>query len=166
MKKVLFLILCLLGLLGCSVQRLNSWNADDAKSMAEKQASIILNDDWFTRSGERSPALVLAPLENFSGNGSTLFDLENALARELLLKAKVRLVRPKMEKGDWEADASFWQSCGAEAVLKGQLELVPHPKMMVYRLTLEMREVQTDALLHRSQTEISKPKWQAFGSSV
>lgn len=166
MKKVLFLILCLIGLLGCSVHKLSSWNAEDAKTMAEKQASIIMDDDWFSHAGERSPALVLAPLENHSGSSSTLLDLENALARELMLKTKVRLVRAKKEKTDWDADANFWQNCGADAILKGQLELVPHPTLMVYRLTMEMREVQSDTLLRRSQTEIVKPKWQTYDSSV
>ncbi len=166
MKKVLLLMMCGLVLFGCSVHRLNGWNADDAEDMAHELASRILDENWLAYAGERSPALVLAPLENFSGSGSPLLELENALARELLLKAKVRLVRPKKAKGSLAADDKFWQNCGADAILKGQLDLVPHPKMLVYRLTLEMREAETDLLLYRSQAEISKPKWLPFGSTV
>lgn len=166
MKKILVLLLCALALGGCAVLRLNSWDNEDSLALARDHAADILGSAWLEQaSSERAPALMLGTLENRSGFNVSLPALEDALARELLLSGKVRLVRPKkdahqpLDSLNTMPQGLTLLESGADALLRGWLEVVPDSKLLIFQLSLEIVDAETGKLLHKSVKACDKPMW-------
>ncbi len=175
MKKVLVLMLCALALSGCGSRRLNSWNKDDETLLARELAADIVAGAWLRESftaANRAPALLLRPLEHRGSGQACLSGLETALARELLLSGKVRLVRPRGEAtppadsiGILLQDLSLLES-GADALLTGWLEELPDPQQLIFRLTLRLVDPNSGETLHETVKTRAKPLWLRGDSSA
>ncbi|MDD4224667.1 MAG: hypothetical protein PHD87_08825 [Candidatus Cloacimonetes bacterium] len=163
MKKVLVLLLCALALSGCAVRRLNSWNDEDAAILARELAADIVNSPWLREAAageDRTPALLIAPVENRSGYSASASGLEAALSRELLLSGKIRLIRPRPADDPVAAGDSLSPlESGADGLLQGWLEVVPDPKLLIFRLTLRIQDPETGQTLHQSGRTRAKPRW-------
>lgn len=169
MKKVLLLVCCAFALCGCAERRLSSWNDGDALTLARELAAAVSSETWlegFSLPDEsRSPALLICTLENRSEYHVALSELEEELARELLLSGKVRLIRPRKDSptfvngGSALLDSFSWESSGADALLRGWLEVVPDRSLLVFRLTLEILDTAGGTTLLRVAKSTSKPLW-------
>ncbi len=171
MKKVLLLLLCALVLGGCAVRRLNGWNDEDAITLTRELAADIVNSAWLRESADvRFPALLIFPLENRSEFHASLDHLEGSLARELLLSGQIRLVRSRKDAFlpadslSAKAESFSWDESGADALLRGWLEVVPDPKLLIFRLTLEIEDAESGESLLRLEKTSSKPLWRNFES--
>ncbi len=168
MKKVLVMLWCALALCGCVGRRLNGWNDGDALTLARELAAAVSSETWpegSFQAEECAPALLICPLENRSEYQVALSQLEEALARELLLSGKFRLIRlrgdglqPQSSKKALP-DSLSWEASGADALLRGWLEVVPDRRLLVFKLTLEIVDAPGGTALQRVVKSTSKPLW-------
>ena len=113
----------------------------------------------------QAPALLIRPLERRGNCQSCLTSLESALARELLLSGKIRLVR--FRRGESSSADSIGlllqdlslQESGADALLTWWLEEIPEPKLLNLRITLQLLDPNSQELLLQAQRTRSKPLW-------
>lgn len=168
MKKVMMALFCAIVLFGCAGRRLNTWNEEDARALTRVLAAAIVSEtspEGHAKAEDRAPALLICPLENRSEYSVSLPDLEEALARELLLSGKVRLIRPRQNRSQpGNAAEAFpegqsWQASGADARLRGWLDVVPDRRLLVFRLTLEIVDSSGGTTLQRVAASRSKPLW-------
>ncbi len=168
MKKVLVLMLCALFLGGCITRSPNSWNDEDSVHLARSLAADLTDSAWLkdhALARDRSPALLLCPLENRSGHVASLTGLEDALARELLLSGKLRLVLPRQDASlpsdslSTAPDSLALRESGADALLQGWLEVVPDPRLLIFQLTLRIVDPASGEILHQASRTSSKPLW-------
>ncbi len=168
MKKVLVLMLCTLALWGCSQRRLNGWNEEDVSLLTRELAADITGSAWLREHIEakgQAPALLIQPLERRGNCQSCLTSLESALARELLLSGKIRLVR--FRGGESSSADSIGlllqdlslQESGADALLIWWLEEIPEPKLLNLRITLQLLDPNSQELLLQAQRTRSKQLW-------
>jgi len=168
MKKVLVLMLCTLALWGCAQRRLNGWNEEDVSLLTRELAADITGSAWLREHIEakgQAPALLIRPLERRGNCQSCLSSLESALARELLLSGKIRLVR--FRGGESSSADSIGlllqdlslQESGADALLTWWLEEIPEPKLLNLRITLQLLDPNNQELLLQAQRTRSRPLW-------
>ena len=164
MEKVLVLLICALALAGCATNVFSTWSDEDTQILARELALDILAGNWlrdFAEQHSSSPTLMICELDNNSGKPVPLQDLEAMLSRELLASTKVRMILPRNAGSEENLDPAELdipvERIGADALLLGNLELVPDDKLLIFRLELHLLDADSKTLLHRAVGVSQKP---------